>query len=75
MVVQHPLDDQTKRFLTSVQESANQVLRFRGDHQRIVITVEAHAYDEAGALKAAVQEVAHIFPAVKFQPVGKPRQM
>jgi len=75
VVVQHPLDERARQFLTSVQKSANRVLRFHGDERTITLTVEAHAYDDVGANRAAVQEVAHIFPVVKFQPVGKPRQM
>jgi hypothetical protein len=71
--VQHPLDDRARRFLTDVQRSANRVLRFRGDDQRIIITVEAHAYDREGAVSAAIREVAHIYPLVKFQQVGEPR--
>jgi len=73
VIVQHPLDDQARRFLTSVQKSANQVLRFQGDHERIAITVEAHAYDEAGALKAAIQEVGHIYPTLEARIANEPR--
>ena len=73
VVVQHPLDEQAERFLSSVQRSANRVIRFRGDHQRIVVTVEAHAYDRDGAVRAAIQEVAHIYPTMKFETTGEPR--
>ena len=73
VIVQHPLDAQAERFLSSVQRSANRVVRFRGDDQCIVVTVEAHAFDRAGAVRAAVQEVAHIYPLVKFEPIGEPR--
>ena len=75
VAVHHPLDEQAKQFLSSVQRSANRVVRFSGDHQRIVVTVEAHAYDRAGAVRAAVQEVAHIYPMVRFEPIGEPRVM
>jgi hypothetical protein len=34
--IQHPLDEQAKRFLTDVQRSANRVLRFRGNDRRII---------------------------------------
>src|SRR5664279_4537637 len=34
--IQHPLDDQARRFLTDVQRSANRVLRFRGDERTII---------------------------------------
>ncbi|HEY4929346.1 MAG TPA: hypothetical protein VIH95_09365 [Acidimicrobiales bacterium] len=73
VIVQHPLDDQAERFLSSVQRSANRVLRFHGDERRIVVTVEAHAFDRDGAIRAAVQEVAHIYPLVKFEASGEPR--
>ena len=73
MEVDHPLDERAKRFLIDVQRSANRVLRFRGNEQNIIITVEAHAYDPEGAARAAVREVAHIYPLVKFQLSGEPR--
>src|SRR5665213_3828399 len=75
VVVQHPLDHQAERFLTSVQRSANRVIRFRGDDHRIVITVEAHAFDREGAVRAAIQEIAHIYPLVKFEADGEPRPL
>ena len=73
VIVQHPLDEQAERFLSSVQRSANRVLRFHGDERRIVVTVEAHAFDRDGAIRAAVQEVAHIYPMEKFGASGEPR--
>ena len=73
VIVHHPLDDQAERFLSSVQRSANRVLRFRGDERRIVVTVEAHAFDGEGAIRAAVQEVAHIYPLEKFEASRQPR--
>jgi len=75
VVVQHPLDEQAKRFLSSVQRSANRVIRFRGDDLRIVVTVEAHAYDREGAVRAAIQEVAHIYPMIQFEAAGEPRPL
>ena len=75
VVVQHPLDEQAERFLSSVQRSANRVLSFRGDDQRIVVTVEAHAFDRAGAVRAAVREVAHIYPLMQFEANGEPRTL
>lgn len=71
VVVQHPLDEQAKRFLASVQRSANRVIRFRGDDQRIVVTVEAHVYDRDSAVRAAFQEMAHIYPLMQFAVEGK----
>jgi hypothetical protein len=73
VVVQHPLDQQAERFLSTVQRSANRILRFRGDDERIVVTVEAHAHDRDGAVRAAIREVAHIYPLVQFAASGEPR--
>ena len=73
MVVQLPFDEITERFLTSVQRSANQVLRFHGDDSTITITVEAHAMDLEGAVRAARGEIARIYPGGDYQPVGEPR--
>jgi len=63
VVAQQPLDERAERFLTSVLPSANRVIRFRGDDRRIVVMVEAHAYDRAGAVRAAIQEVAPYLPS------------
>jgi hypothetical protein len=49
------------------------VIRFRGDDHCIIVTVEAHAYDREGAVRAAIQEVAHIYPTAKFEATGEPR--
>jgi len=73
VVVQHPLDERSKRFLADVQRSANRVLRFRGDDRTITVTVEAHAYDKDGAVRSAVAEVARIYPTVRFEAQGQPR--
>jgi hypothetical protein len=59
--------------LSSVQRSANRVVRFNDDHRRIIVTVEAHAYDSADAVRAAIQEVANIYPLARFEPIGEPR--
>jgi hypothetical protein len=67
------MDRLVERFLTSVQRSANRVLRFRGDDHRIVVTVEADAYDREGAVRAAIQDVAHIFPMTEFEAEEDPR--
>ena len=75
VIVQHALDAKAERFLVSVQRSANRVVRFRGEDQRIVVTVEAHAFDREGAIRAAAQEVAHIYPLVEFDATGEPRIM
>jgi hypothetical protein len=73
MVVQTPFDDRARRFLAAVQSSANRVLRFRGDASSITITVEAHAMDRGGAIKAARREIAHIYPGGDYLEVGDPR--
>jgi hypothetical protein len=70
MVVQLPFDDNAKRFLTSVQSSANRVLRFHGDDSTINVTVEAHAMDLDGAVKAAQGEIARIYPGTIHQAVA-----
>lgn len=73
MIVRRPFDDTAKRFLTDVQHSANRVLRFHGDAGTIAITVEAHAMDRVGAVKAARAEIARIYPGGDYQEVGEPR--
>jgi hypothetical protein len=73
MIVHKAFDDRAKRFLTDVQRSANQVLRFRGDAGTITITVEAHAMDRDGAVKAARAEIARIYPGGQYQATGEPR--
>ena len=73
VVVQHPLDERSRRFLADVQRSANRVVRFRGDDRTITVTVEAHAYDKEGAIVSAVAEVGRIYPMATFQAEGQPR--
>jgi hypothetical protein len=59
MVVQTPFDDRARRF--------------RGDAISITITVEAHAMDRDGAVKAARREIAHIYPGGDYRELGEPR--
>lgn len=59
----------------SGQRSDNRVIRFSGDDERIVVTVEAHAYDREGAIRAAVREVASFCPVMQFSVDGEPRLM
>lgn len=73
LIVQLPFDDAAGKFLTSVQRSANQVLRFRGNDSTITITVEAHAMDRDGAIRAAQSEIGRIYPGTIYQAVGEPR--
>ena len=70
MVLQMPFDDTARRFLTSVRRSANQVPRFRGGDSTTTITVEAHATDRDGAIRAAQSEIARIYPGTIHQPSG-----
>jgi hypothetical protein len=74
VLVHHPLDDNARRLLDSVIHSANRILRYREDDDRMVLTVEAHAMDTEGALPAAIREVAKVYPLLKFEVVGKPRE-
>jgi hypothetical protein len=71
--VGQPLDSTARQFLDSVMRSANRVVAYRADGDGMVVTVEAHALDEAGAKPAAIREVARIYPNVTFEVVGEPR--
>jgi len=72
VIVPLPLDHRAQRFLSEVQRSANRVLRFHGDDRAITLTVEAHALDPDGAVRAARGEVARIYPSVPFVVSGQP---
>ena len=74
VTVQHPLDANTERFLASVQRSANRVLRFRGDHWTITLTVEVAGLSREDAIRGAAGEVARIFPASCDEKYSEPRQ-
>ena len=74
VIVDHPLDERSRRFLSDVQKSANRVVRFSGDDTTITLTVEAHAHDGEGAVRSAIAEVARIYPMAAFQQVGQPRR-
>jgi hypothetical protein len=73
VTVPHPLDDRNRRFLDSVQRSANRVVRFRGDARSITVTVEVAGLCREDALRAAAGEVARIFPASRDEKYGEPR--
>jgi hypothetical protein len=75
VLVHHPLDENARAFLDSVIPSANQVLRYRAEGERMVVTVEAHALDEEGALPAAIREIARVYPLEKVEVVGEPREL
>jgi hypothetical protein len=74
VTVQHALDERTERFLTSVQRSANRVLRFRGDHRTVTLTVEVAGLCREDAIRGAAGEVARIFPASCDEKYSEPRQ-
>jgi hypothetical protein len=73
VIVPHPLDDRNRRFLASVQRSANRVVRFRGDDRSITVTVEVAGLCREDALRAAAGEVARIFPASRDEKYSDPR--
>jgi hypothetical protein len=73
VIVPLPLDDHAHRFLSEVQRSANHVLRFHGDDRAITVTVEAHALDPEGAVRAARGEMARIYPSVPYAVSGEPQ--
>jgi hypothetical protein len=68
VVIPRPLDDLTRRFLNSVQRSANRLVRFTGDALSITFTVEASGMSREDALRAAAGEVARILVATHLRP-------
>lgn len=75
VVIPRPLDDQIRRFLDSVQRSANRLVRFTGDSSSIKLTVEASGMCREEAIRAAAGEVARIFPNSNDEKYGEPRQI
>jgi hypothetical protein len=57
------LDESTRRFLQSVQASANRVIRFDGDDRSVRLTVDVAGMTRDEAIRAAAGEVSRIFPA------------
>ena len=72
VVVRHPLDERTRRFLTDVQRSANQVVRFRGDERAVCVTVEVAGQCRDDAIRAAARQIARIFPASQDEKYSEP---
>lgn len=75
VVVRHPLDERTRRFLTAVQRSANQVIRFRGDQRSVCVTVEVAGQSRDDAVRAAARQIARIFPASNDERYGEPLEV
>jgi N-acetylglutamate synthase/N-acetylornithine aminotransferase len=75
VVVHHPLDERTRRFLAAVQHSANQVVRFRGDGSSVCVTVEVAGQFRDDAIRAAARQIAQIFPASNDEKYGEPHQV
>jgi hypothetical protein len=62
VLIRHPLDDKTRRFLEAVQTSANRLVRFRGDDESVRLTIDAVGLSREDAIRAGAGEVARIFP-------------
>ena len=75
VVVRHPLDERTRRFLTDVQRSANQVVRFRGDDRSVCVTVEVAGLSRVDAVRAAARQIAQIFPASHDERYSEPHEL
>jgi hypothetical protein len=67
------LDEPTRRFLNSVQRSANRLVRFTGDSTSIKLTVDVSGMRPADAVRAAAGEVPSIFPNSNDERYGEPR--
>jgi hypothetical protein len=74
VTIARPLDQRVRRFLDSVQHSANRVTRFAGGQRSITITVEVAGNCRTDALRAAAGEVARIFPGCSHEKYGEPRE-
>ena len=74
VIVPRALDDRTRRFLDSVQRSANQLVRFNGDSASIKLIVDVAGMCREDAVRAAAGKVARIFPNSNDEKYGEPRQ-
>jgi hypothetical protein len=74
VIIPTGLNSQTRRFLDSVQRSANRVVRFAGDSGSTTLTVEVAGMCRDDAVRAAAGEVVRIFPACRNASFGEPRQ-
>lgn len=72
VTIPRALDDPTRRFLDSVQRSANQLVRFSGDSASIKLIVEVSGMRSGDAVRAAAGEVARIFPNSNDEKYGEP---
>jgi hypothetical protein len=75
VIIPKALDDQTRRFLGTVQRSANRLVQFSGDDRSTKLLVEVSGMRRDDAVRAAAGEVARIFPASNDEKYGEPRQM
>ena len=75
IAIPRSLDERTERFLESARRSANRLIRFRGGADSIVLTVEVAGMCREDAIRAAVREVAGIFPACENERYTEPRPM
>jgi hypothetical protein len=73
VIIPKVLDEQTRLFLDAVQRSANRLVRFRSGSGSIRLTVEVSGMCREDALRAAVGEVARIFPASNDERYEEPR--
>jgi hypothetical protein len=74
VIIPKALDDTTRQFLDAVQRSANRLVRFSGDSASIKLTVEVCGMRREDAVRAAVGEVARMFPNSNDEEYGEPRQ-
>jgi hypothetical protein len=75
VIIARPLDERMRRFLDSVQHSANRVTRFAGGEASITVTVEVAGTCRTDALRAAAGEVARVFPGCSDEKYGEPREI
>jgi hypothetical protein len=73
VTIPKPLDDRTRRLLDSACRSANRVIRFTGSEQCLTLTVNVSGMGRDDAIRAAVREVASLFPACDNERYGEPR--
>ncbi len=73
VTIPQSLDGTTERFLESARRSANRLIRFTGGADSINLTVEVAGMCREDAIRAAVREVAGIFPACENEKYNEPR--
>jgi hypothetical protein len=72
VIIPKPLDDSTRRFLDSVQRSANQLDSFSGDRASTTLVAGVAGMAPEDAVRAAAREVARIFPNSNDKKYGEP---